>query len=108
MRALSARYPKLEAPEPLIDAYADPPESPEKCVFARTTTTVSADLTTRITPCQFGGAPDCANCGCVASAAAASVARYRIMGVVPVELIFAGSMRIGGRMRRLRPVESGA
>jgi len=108
IRALSARYPKLEAPEPLVDAYADPPESPEKCVFARTTTTVSADLTTRITPCQFGGTPDCANCGCVASAAAASVARYRIMGVVPVELIFAGSMRIGGRMRRLRPLQSSA
>src|SRR6202008_4981875 len=55
LKALRLRYPKLEAPEGLIDVYAKPPDSPADCVFARTTASVSADLTTRITPCQFGG-----------------------------------------------------
>src|SRR5260370_42709194 len=53
--ALPICYPKLEAPKGLIDVYANPPASPDECMFARTTTTISADLTTRITPCQFGG-----------------------------------------------------
>ena len=68
LMALRLRYPKLQMPKGLIEAYARPPQSPDECVFARTTMSVSADLTTRITPCQFGGVPDCANCGCVASA----------------------------------------
>jgi MoaA/NifB/PqqE/SkfB family radical SAM enzyme len=82
--ALRLRYPKLTMPKGLIDAYADPPSSPEECVFARTTTTISADLTTKITPCQFGGAPDCANCGCIASAGLAAVARHQLFGFIPV------------------------
>src|SRR5258705_109753 len=61
LKALRLRYPKLEAPEGLINSYANPPASPDDCVFARMTTSISADLTTRITPCQFGGAPDCEN-----------------------------------------------
>ena len=71
--ALRLRYPKLKMPKGLIEAYAEPPQSPDECVFARTTTTISADLTTKITPCQFGGAPDCENCGCIASAGLAAV-----------------------------------
>jgi len=63
LRALNRRYPKLEAPDGLIDTYAEPPNSPDECMFARTTLSVSADLKTRITPCQFGGTPDCSNCG---------------------------------------------
>ena len=108
LMALRLRYPKLQMPEGLIEAYAHPPQSPDECVFARTTMTVSADLTTRITPCQFGGVPDCANCGCLASAGLAAVARHRILGVVPVGPIFSGSMKVGERMKRLRPVASNA
>lgn len=106
LMALRLRYPKLEAPRGMIDVYAHPPESPEECVFARTTTTVSADLTTRITPCQFGGAPDCSNCGCVASAGLAAVARYQLWGFVPVGSIFERSIRVGEHVRRLRPVKA--
>jgi len=106
--ALRLRYPKLSMPKGLIDAYASPPQFPEECVFARTTTNISADLTTRITPCQFGGAPDCANCGCMASAGLAAVARHRILGLIPIGPIFAGSMKVGEQMRRLRPAESNA
>jgi MoaA/NifB/PqqE/SkfB family radical SAM enzyme len=106
--ALRLRYPKLQMPKGLIDVYAHPPQSPDECVFAQTTTSVSADLTTRITPCQFGGNPDCANCGCLASAGLAAVARHHIFGVIPVGSIFAGSIKVGERMKRLRPVESHA
>jgi hypothetical protein len=77
-------------------------------VFAKTTTTVSADLKTRITPCQFGGAPDCSNCGCVASAGLAAVARHHLMGVIPVGAIFTSSFKVGEQVRRLRPLGSEA
>jgi MoaA/NifB/PqqE/SkfB family radical SAM enzyme len=108
LMALRLRYPKLEAPKGLIDAYANPPTSPDECVFSRTTATISADLTTRITPCQFGGNPDCSNCGCVASAGLAALARHQLFGFVPVGALFTNSLKVGKRMRRLRPIESGA
>jgi MoaA/NifB/PqqE/SkfB family radical SAM enzyme len=106
LKALRMKYPKLEAPIGLIDAYANPPDSPDECVFARTTTSISADLTTKITPCQFGGAPDCQNCGCVASAGLAALGRYTVAGFIPVGALFTGSVRIGEQMRRLRPAIS--
>ena len=106
LMALRLRHPKLKMPKGLIEAYAAPPSSPSDCVFARTTTCVSADLSTKITPCQFGGAPDCNNCGCVASAGLAAVARHRLFGVIPVGSVFTGSMKVGKQMRRLRPAES--
>ncbi len=106
LMALRLKYPKLEAPKGLLDVYAQPPSSPDECVFARTTTTVSADLKTKITPCQFGGTPDCANCGCIASAGLAAVARHHLWGFIPVGTIFTGSVKVGERVRRLRPVEA--
>ena len=106
--ALRLRYPKLALPKGLIEAYANPPSSPDECVFARTTTTISANLTTRITPCQFGGAPDCGNCGCMASAGLAAVARHHLFGVIPLAPIFTGSMRVGEQIRKRRPATSAA
>ena len=72
LMALRVRYPKLKMPKGLIEAYAEPPQSPEECVFAQTTLCVSADLSTKIAPCQFGGVPDCSSCGLVSRLAAAS------------------------------------
>jgi MoaA/NifB/PqqE/SkfB family radical SAM enzyme len=106
LMALRLKYPKLEAPKGMIDVYANPPHSPDECVFARTTTSFSADLTTKITPCQFGGAPDCANCGCIASAGLAAVARHQLFGFIPVGALFTGSLKIGDRMRRLKPEDT--
>jgi MoaA/NifB/PqqE/SkfB family radical SAM enzyme len=106
LMALRLRFPKLEAPKGMIDVYAQPPSSPDECVFARTTTSISADLTTRITPCQFGGVPDCNNCGCVASAGLAAVARHHLWGFIPVGSIFTGSLKVGEQIRRVRPVEA--
>ena len=103
--ALRLRYPKLKMPMGMIEAYAEPPSSPADCVFARTTMTISADLTTKITPCQFGGAPDCENCGCIASAGLAAVARHRILGFIPIAPLLTGSLKVGDRLRRMRPAE---
>ncbi|HEY2153874.1 MAG TPA: radical SAM protein [Vicinamibacterales bacterium] len=103
--ALRLKYPKLKLPEGLIEVYAEPPHSPDDCVFAQMTTTISADLTTRITPCQFGGAPDCENCGCIASAGLAAVGRHKLFGFIPVGQIFAGSLKVGHQVRRMRPAE---
>ncbi|HTK29533.1 MAG TPA: radical SAM protein [Vicinamibacterales bacterium] len=108
LRALRVRYPKLKMFEGMLNVYAEPPQSPDECIFARTTTTVSADLKTKITPCQFGGAPDCSNCGCIASAGLAAVARHQLFGFIPVGSIFSGSMKVGARLRKLRPAESAA
>jgi hypothetical protein len=88
-------FPKLDMPEGLIRQFASPPHSPKDCVFALTTQTLSADLKTKITPCQFGGKPDCESCGCVASMGLAAVAAHKLGGFIPVGAIFRASVRIG-------------
>jgi MoaA/NifB/PqqE/SkfB family radical SAM enzyme len=108
LMALRLSFPKLALPKGLLEVYADPPNSPDECIFARMTSTISADLTTRITPCQFGGTPDCSSCGCIASAGLAAVARHKIFGFVPVGSIFAGSVKVGQQVRRMRPIEPSA
>lgn len=99
---LRTRYPKLSMPKGLIDAYAHPPESPEECIFAKTTECVSADFTTPITPCQFGGKPDCAQCGCIASAGLKAVGRHTLRGGIRVGAIFDASLAVGHRVRAIR------
>ena len=95
--ALRTRFPKVELPDRVLDGYRRPPASPEECIFSQTTTCVSADLKTSISPCQFGGRPVCAECGCVASAALASLGRYQLGGLVNVSDIFSWSNRFGRR-----------
>jgi MoaA/NifB/PqqE/SkfB family radical SAM enzyme len=99
---LRGKYPKLKMPKAMIEVYADPPASPDDCIFARTTTCVSADFEREIAPCQFGGQPDCEHCGCIASAGLGAVGRYRLPGGVPVGVIFEGSLKVGAAARRLR------
>ena len=109
---LRQRYPKLDMPKGLIEQFATPPHSPEDCVFARTTQVLSADMTTKVTPCQYGGNPDCGSCGCIASMGLAAVAAHKLGGVIPVGAIFRGSIAIGEQWRQLtsppppRPVAS--
>ena len=99
---LRGQYPKLRMPEGMIRVYANPPRSPSQCTFAQTTTCVSADFEHLIAPCQFGGNPDCENCGCIASAGLDAVARHRLPGGLRVGAIFDQSLRIGRGIRRLR------
>jgi len=98
---LLPRYPKLQMPKGLIAAYIQPPSNPDDCIFARTTTSVSADLERQITPCQFGGTPDCAECGCMASAGLAAVGRHRL-GPLQVGTIFEVSERVGRAVAAVR------
>ncbi|HEX2456207.1 MAG TPA: radical SAM protein [Vicinamibacterales bacterium] len=95
-------YPKMRMPEGLIKVYAEPPRNPDECTFAQTTTCVSADFTHLIAPCQFGGTPDCENCGCIASAALSAVSRHRLPGGLRVGAIFERSLQIGRGVRRMR------
>jgi hypothetical protein len=95
MLELRNEFPKLDMPAALIRQFAAPPRSPKDCVFARTTQILSADLKTKVVPCQFGGNPDCGSCGCVASMGLAAVAAHKLGGVIPVGAIFKASVRIG-------------
>jgi MoaA/NifB/PqqE/SkfB family radical SAM enzyme len=99
---IRAKYPKLRAHEALLNAYVLPPHSPDDCIFAKTTACVSANFEKPITPCQFGGNPDCANCGCLASAALAAVGRYKLPGGIQVGKVFDASFEIGNRVRAVR------
>ncbi|HZQ53992.1 MAG TPA: radical SAM protein [Bryobacteraceae bacterium] len=101
---LRQEFAKLDMPEGLIRQLAAPPHSPRECVFALTTQTISADLRTPITPCQFGGNPDCSSCGCVASMGLAAVAAHKLGGLIPVGAIFKASLKIGQlRSGRVQP-----
>jgi MoaA/NifB/PqqE/SkfB family radical SAM enzyme len=99
---LRARYPKMWMPKGLIEVYADPPSNPDECIFARTTECVSADFKTKITPCQFGGNPDCQQCGCMASAGLEAVGRHRLGGQIAIGSIFSASLAVGQTVRDLR------
>lgn len=100
--ALRQDFPKVRMPRELIEVYASPPESPDACIFSRVTRSLSADLETQITPCQFGGTPDCANCGCMASAGLGAIGRHRIGGLVSIDPVFDASLRVGQLARSLR------
>ena len=102
MMQLRQQYRKLDMPEAVIRQFASPPHSPRDCVFALTTQTLSADLETKITPCQFGGNPDCASCGCIASMGLASVASHKLGGMLSVGTIFKASVKIGQYRARFR------
>jgi sulfatase maturation enzyme AslB (radical SAM superfamily) len=97
---LRKQFSKLDMPEGLIRQIATPPHSPADCVFASTTRTISADLKTKITPCQFGGNPDCQSCGCIASLGLAAVGAHKMGGMIPVGKIFRASVKIGERLAK--------
>jgi sulfatase maturation enzyme AslB (radical SAM superfamily) len=94
-------FPKLYMPNVVLEGYRRPPKSPKECIFARTTFSITADLEGRITPCQFGGNPDCSQCGCIASAGLKSIGDYQLFGVLPVKSIFFASDRVGRTVSRV-------
>jgi MoaA/NifB/PqqE/SkfB family radical SAM enzyme len=95
LAAMRSVYPKLYLPDQVINGYKHPPKSPDDCIFARTTLSVTADLKSKIVPCQFGGNPDCSQCGCMASAGLKAVGDHRLFGFVPLRSIFNVSSSIG-------------
>lgn len=92
-------FPKLFLPDSVVKGYLAPPTSPDECLFARTTLSITADLKSKITPCQFGGNPDCSQCGCMASAGLKAVGDYKILGVLPAHSIYRASDWIGQKVR---------
>ncbi len=76
---LHLKHEKLRDMMPAVTrGYLKPPQSPEDCIFSKTATFVSANLETRITPCQYGGDPDCAQCGCMASVGFEALGQYPV------------------------------
>jgi sulfatase maturation enzyme AslB (radical SAM superfamily) len=102
LRAIRTKYSKLQMLDGMLNVYASPPASPDQCIFARTTDCYASDLEKRISPCQFGGNPDCSNCGCIASAGLEAIGRHRLGGFIPVGQIFYGSVRVGRAVEKLR------
>ena len=99
---LRTRFPVLDMSERVLREFLNPPASPDECIFARTTQIVSADLKTRITPCQFGGNPDCSQCGCMASMGLAAVGHIEIGAGINLGRVFRASERIGKGIDKLR------
>lgn len=95
LEGLAKRYPKLNLPKQVIAGYRNPPKSPDDCIFARTTLNITADLKTKVAPCQFGGTPDCSQCGCIASAGLAAVGDYKLFNIMPLRSIYNLSDGIG-------------
>ena len=103
LQRLTGLYPKLDMKDETICEFLHPPHSPQECVFAGVTETISADLKSRITPCQFGGNPDCSQCGCIASMAMAGVGHKSVRGV-PLGTVLRLSSVVGKAVARLRSV----
>ncbi|HST52151.1 MAG TPA: radical SAM protein [Pyrinomonadaceae bacterium] len=98
---LDKAFPKLVMPKQVREGYLNPPQTPAECIFARTTLSLTADLKNRITPCQFGGTPDCSQCGCIASAGLKAVGEYRLLGFVPVKSLYNASDAFGKAATRI-------
>lgn len=98
LAAVRTAFPKVYMPDVVLRGYLDAPKTPADCMFAKLTTCVSADLSSLVTPCQLGGKPVCAECGCIASAGLAAIGNFRIAGVVPVSRIFDWSLTLGRRL----------
>ena len=92
--------PKLDMPALVIREFLRPPESPERCIFAQTTSSISADFKTPVVPCQFGGDPDCSQCGCLASMGLAAVGNHKLVGSMTLGDIMRTSQAIGGYVQR--------
>ena len=101
---LRREFPKLDMREGVIKQLAEPPKSPAECTFALTTETISADLKTKVTPCQFGGNPDCSSCGCIASLGLSAVSKHKLAGFIPIGAIFKASIWAGNL--RSKPVQA--
>jgi MoaA/NifB/PqqE/SkfB family radical SAM enzyme len=98
---LRTKFPLLDMSERVLREFRTPPASPAECIFAQTTRVISADLKTRVTPCQFGGNPDCSQCGCMASMGLAAVGHLEIGGITLGKL-YTASQRIGKGVGKLR------
>jgi MoaA/NifB/PqqE/SkfB family radical SAM enzyme len=99
---LRAAYPKLLMNPGIAQAFLEPPRNPQECLFSRMSTNYSADLTTRVEPCIFGGTPDCSQCGCVVSSGLHHVQAVKLAGLVRIGHLVRASTAVGSAVNRLR------
>ncbi len=99
-RANMKKYPKLLMHNGIVEAFLNPPESPEKCIFSKLSVNYTADLNTRVEPCVFGGAPNCAECGCSASVGFHWVGGIKVAGPLRARHLVEGSLAVGRRVNR--------
>ena len=105
LERLRTQFRVLDMSERVLREFLKPPKSPDDCIFAQTTRVVSADLKTRVTPCQFGGQPDCSQCGCMASMGLAAVGHLQIGAGITLGKLYNVSERIGNGIGNLRNLE---
>lgn len=101
LERLGHRYPKLLAGR-VVRAFLTPPTDPGNCLFAKMSVNYSADLRTRVEPCILGGAPDCSQCGCVASAGLHGTEAVKVVGPLRIRQLVRGSVAVGSLVNRMR------
>lgn len=102
LTALAKLYPKLLFHAGIAQAFLYPPENPGDCLFAKMSANYSADLRTRVEPCVFGGAPDCSQCGCMASTGLHWIRGVKVARELKVGDFVGASIRIGSLMNRFK------
>src|SRR5207253_10804998 len=96
-----ARYPKLLMNAGIADAIRVPPVTPAACMFSKMSTNYSADLSTRVEPCIFGGDPDCTHCGCAISSGLHWLKQIPLAGPLRVKHIARSPATLCTAMARL-------
>jgi MoaA/NifB/PqqE/SkfB family radical SAM enzyme len=102
--ALSRTHPKLLINRGMANALVEPPNGPEECLFSKMSINYSADLSTRVEPCVFGGKPDCRQCGCAISSGLHWIQGVKVAGPVTVNHLASTAVAIGSLRNRLRGV----
>jgi MoaA/NifB/PqqE/SkfB family radical SAM enzyme len=88
-------YSKLSMHKGLMEAFMEAPRNPEECLFAKLSINYTADLHTRVEPCVFGGAPNCAECGCSISMGLHWLGDVKVAGPLHARHLINGSLAIG-------------
>jgi MoaA/NifB/PqqE/SkfB family radical SAM enzyme len=105
---LRERYPKFLMSPGIAQALLEPPQSPLECLFSKMSTNYSADLTSRVEPCIFGGTPDCSQCGCVISSGLHHAQTIRVAGPLKIRHLVKASVAVGSLLNRFRNVDKPA
>jgi MoaA/NifB/PqqE/SkfB family radical SAM enzyme len=99
---LGRKYPKFLMHLGLARSFLHPPENPADCIFAKMSANYSADLETKVEPCVFGGSPNCAECGCIASTGLHWIRSVKVAGPLRIGHFVGASVGVGSLMSRLR------
>lgn len=102
LASVQPRFPKLVMPPEMAHALLSPPANPDACLFSKMSMNYSADLTSRVEPCVFGGTPDCSQCGCMVTTGLRLVEEIRLAGPLKAGHLVGASVAVGSAINRLR------